>query len=465
MSLPGAWALPAAWALAESVRRGELSPAEVVEAALARTDLLVGHEGVGAFLSVDAEGARRAAARVSARLAAGETLPLAGVPFAVKDNIAVAGQPLRCASLARSAEPVVRSAIAVERLERAGAIPLGHTNMDELAMGSSTEHSAFFSCLNPWDPDRVPGGSSGGSAAAVALGAVPLALGSDTGGSLRQPAAFCGVLAWLPTPGRVPREGLVPFAPSMDSVGPMARCVRDLRLAVAALSDPGPAPDPDRTWALEGRTIGVLIDRLGRGLQPAVRARVNEGLAALEARGLRLRPVSASAIDRAVRAYQDLCAVELVGHLQPSEAHGPEVRRRLALGASLLGDSAGALRIAQAQALREELGAQLRALLVDCDALALPVACTVAFRFGERLDDPAEMARSDALVVPASLAGLPALAVPVGMAELGMGDRMPTALQLIGRPWQDELLLELAAVVEQAIPPLLPPHPRLGPGL
>lgn len=455
--------LPAAWALAASVRRGELSPSEVVEAALARTDLLVGHEGVGAFLSVDAEGARRAAARVSARLAAGEDLPLAGVPFAVKDNIAVAGQPLRCASLSRGEELAEHSAIAVQRLEQAGAIPLGRTNMDELAMGSSTERSAFFSCLNPWDPDRVPGGSSGGSAAAVALGAVPLALGSDTGGSLRQPAAFCGVAAWLPTAGRVARDGLVPLAPSMDTIGPMARCVRDLGLAMAALSEPGPDLGP--APALQGCTIGVLIDCFGRGVQPAVRSRINEGLAALEARGIRLRPVSAAAMDRALRAYQDLCAFELVMHLQPVDAHGPEVRRRLALGMSLSTGSAGADRLALARAVRADLTSQLHALLQSCDALALPVAETVAFRVGERLDDPAEMTRSDALVVPASLAGLPAIVVPVGLADLGMGDRMPTALQLIGRPWQDELLIEMAAVVEEAIPPLLPPHPRLGPGL
>lgn len=448
--------LPFAWALAEAVRRGETSALEVVEAALARTDPLIGPDGLGAFLSLDARSARSLAAQVDARVRAGESLPLAGVPFAVKDNIAVQGQPLRCASLACPESPSASSAVAVQRLVAAGAIPLGRTNMDELAMGSSTERSAFFPCLNPWDPDRVPGGSSGGSAVAVAVGAVPLALGSDTGGSLRQPAAFCGVTALLPSPGRVPTEGLVPLAPSMDAIGPMARCMRDLGLAFSALAsaaaDERPLPEHPR--------VGIVLEALGRSLDPALRRALDQGFAALEGAGARLRPVSLPGLRRALGVYQDLCAAELALHLKPHPRHGEEVRRRLARGVSLRTPT-GEPGYRKASEERAHLRAELLGLLEQHEVLALPVATGVAFRLGERLDEPEAMAASDGLAVLASLAGLPALVVPLGLADLGLGDKMPAALQLLGRPGGERQLLALGEKLEARFPPMDPPRPKL----
>lgn len=487
--------LPAAWALAEAVQRRELSAAEAVEAALARTDTLIGDDGLGAFLHIDATAARTAAAAVDARLAAGEILPLAGVPMALKDNLAHQGQPLGCASLALRGHRATFTATAVSRLERAGAIVIGRTNMDELAMGSSTERSAYHTTLNPWDPDRVPGGSSGGSAAAVAVGAVPLALGSDTGGSVRQPAAFCGCVGLRPTWGRVSRSGLVAFASTMDTVGPMGRTVRDVALSLGVIAgrDPADATSAERPVedyaaacgsSVEGRTVGLLLEGMGKGVEPAIRARVNAGLAALEARGVRLRPISVPEVVHAARAYLLLVSAEarsnlarldgvgfgareqaadfaeMVGRTR-AENLGPEVQRRILLGSWLTGTDEGAALLARAQAARLRLAAALRRALEGCDALAMPTAPTVAFRFLERTEDPLSMMLADQLTTPASLAGLPAISVPVGMADLGLGDQMPAGLQLVGRPWQESTLLALAGAVEAELGsmPLPPPMP------
>ncbi|MCK6507169.1 Asp-tRNA(Asn)/Glu-tRNA(Gln) amidotransferase subunit GatA [Myxococcota bacterium] len=483
--------LPAAWALAEEVARGELSARAVAEAALSRTDLLIGADGVGAFLHVDADQARRQADQVDQRRARGEPLPLAGVPVALKDNLADRGQPLGCASLALRGLRAERTATAVARLQQAGAVIIGRTNMDELAMGSSTETSAYHTTLNPWDPDRVPGGSSGGAAAAVAAGAVPLALGSDTGGSIRQPAALCGVVGLRPTWGRVSRHGLVGLAGSMDAVGPLAHTVRDAALCLAVIAGADPldpdaadAPVPDYVAALRqdlaGRSVGLLLDGMGRGVEPAVKARVNAGLAALEARGVKLRPVSAPAVQHAVAAYQLLAAAEAaalwLGEVPDPcpeamaalrragvAALGDEARRRLLLGSFLRGEARGRALLDRARAARARVAAELATLLEQVDALATPTSPTVAFRFGERSEDPVAMVLADRLTTPAALAGLPALSVPVGMAELGMGDRMPSGLQLVGRPFEEGLLLAMGAAVEAELGVLPPPPPlRLG---
>ncbi|NOY25121.1 MAG: Asp-tRNA(Asn)/Glu-tRNA(Gln) amidotransferase subunit GatA, partial [Oligoflexia bacterium] len=477
MSLIDSTTLVDALSLAKAVQQGDLSPVDVAEAALAHTDALIGADGIGAYLHVDGTAVRQAATRVQTRLAAGERLPLAGVPVAIKDNIAHQHQPLGCASLALRGHRATYSATAVTRLEQAGAIIIGRTNMDEHAMGSSTERSAYHTTLNPWDADRVPGGSSGGSAAAVAVGAVPIALGSDTGGSVRQPAAFCGVVGLRPTWGRVSRSGLVAFASSMDTIGPITRNVRDsaLVLGIMAGADDADATTrrdqvPDYLAALDrdldGITIGVLLEGMGRGVEPAVQTRVSAGLAALEARGARLRPVSLPDLEHAVTTYQLLGAAEAASNLAryngtafgvrvPADTYqemvrrtrtqtlGPEVKLRILLGTFLLSADQARGLLERARAMRARLAQQLRHLLIKCDALATPTTPTVAFRFGERTDDPVAMYLADSLTTPATLAGLPALSVPVGMASLGLGDHMPAGLQLIGRPWEEGVLLAL----------------------
>lgn len=481
--------LPGAGALADAVARGEMTAVDVVEAALSRTDMLIGAEGVGAFLHVDAMAARQAAAVVDRRLADGETLPLAGVPVALKDNLAHAGQPLGCASLILRGHVATRTATAVARLEAAGAIVLGRTNMDELAMGSSTENSAYHTTLNPWDPDRVPGGSSGGSAAAVAMGAVPVALGSDTGGSIRQPAAFCGVVGLRPTWGRVSRHGLFGLADTLDTVGPVARNVRDVARVLQVVAGPDPleptASDrPVDDWlaacgaSVEGLSVGILMEGLGKGVHPAVRQQVNLGLAALEAAGARLRPVSAPSLQHAAATYQLLAATEAVEHLEALQGNGvapgadarrsrtdllgAEAKRRILLGTVLRTEAKVADLLARAQAMRRRITAELLALLEDVDVLACPTAPTVAFRFNERTEDPVDMYLADRLTTPPALAGLPAISVPVGMADLGLGDHMPAGLQLVGRPWGEATVLSLAAVVEAELGEMpMPPRPRL----
>jgi len=461
------------------VARRELTAEEVVRAHLDRIDAR--DPALGAFLATAPERALGKARRLDAALAGGaQAPPLAGVPVAVKDILHVAGMPSSCGSRLLAGYLPPFEATAVSRLEAQGAIVVGKTNMDEFAMGSSTERSAFAPTRNPWDRERVPGGSSGGSAAAVAARLVPLALGTDTGGSIRQPASFCGVSGLKPTWGAVSRYGVVAFASSLDQVGPFARTVSDLALGAAALigHDPLDATSaarkaPDFTAALargvSGLRVGVPRAALARGVEPATGARFEEALAALEGQGVRLVEVALPHLPHAIAAYYLVATAEASSNLarfdgvrygaRAEGAHdlrglygetrgqgfGPEVKRRILLGTFALSSGYYDAYYLRAQKVRTLLRRDFEAAFAACDAVATPTTPAPAFRFGEKTGDPLQMYLEDVFTVPANLAGLPALALPCGLAAA-----LPVGLQLVGRPFEEDTLLRLGAAFQSA---------------
>lgn len=452
--------------LAAGVRAGRIRATDLVGAALARAR----SPDLGAFLHLDPHALARAAAIDLAVAAGVDPGPLAGVPVAIKDNLAQTGHPCGCASRVLEGYIAPYTATAVSRLEAAGAVIVGRTNMDELAMGSSTETSACGPAKNPWDADRVPGGSSGGSAVAVACDVVPIALGSDTGGSARQPAALCGVVGIKPTYGRVSRHGLVAFASSLDQISPIGRTVRDVALALRLIAGPDPmdgtsAQTPLADWVgastlpIASRRVGVPVEAFGADLAPGVAAAVRRGLDGLAAQGADIVPISLPSLPRCINIYEVLSSAEASSNLARFEgprygprAHfGPEVQRRILLGAQVLSadEADGVYR--GAQAARQGLRDELDAALARVDAIATPTSPTVAFRLGERASDPRAMARADLYTVPASLTGHPAISVPVGLSE-----GLPVGLQLIGRRFDEATLLTLAGAVEREIGLLRP---------
>jgi aspartyl-tRNA(Asn)/glutamyl-tRNA(Gln) amidotransferase subunit A len=448
------------------VARGELSPLEVAEAYLRRVREL--DPGLKAFLTLN-ERLLEEAGRVE------RDLPLAGLLVAVKDNIATKG--LRTTAGSRLLENFVPpyEATAVARLKAQGALVLGKTNLDEFGMGSSTEHSAFFPSKNPFDPSRVPGGSSGGSAAAVAADLAPLALGSDTGGSVRQPASFCGVYGLKPTYGRVSRFGLVAYASSLEGIGPMARSVRDLALLMDAMAglDPMDATSldlpPRFQEALEEPLpplrLGVVREGLS-GNSPGVERALEEALGVFQGLGLRVKEVSWPSLPLALAAYYILAPAEASSNLarydgtlfgtraegeevwQVVEAtrarFGLEVKRRVLVGTFVLSSGYYEAYYGRAQAFRARLKAEARALFQEVDLLLLPTTPHPAFPLGGR-PDPLAMYREDLYTVGANLTGLPALSLPAGFEG-----HLPVGLQLLA-PWgKDELLLRAALAHEEA---------------
>jgi aspartyl-tRNA(Asn)/glutamyl-tRNA(Gln) amidotransferase subunit A len=448
------------------VARGELSPQEVAEAYLRRVREL--DPGLKAFLTLN-ERLLEEARRVE------RDLPLAGLLVAVKDNIATKG--LRTTAGSRLLENFVPpyDATAVARLKAQGALVLGKTNLDEFGMGSSTEHSAFFPSKNPFDPSRVPGGSSGGSAAAVAADLAPLALGSDTGGSVRQPASFCGVYGLKPTYGRVSRFGLVAYASSLEGIGPMARSVRDLALLMDAMAglDPMDATSldlpPRFQEALEEPLpplrLGVVREGLS-GNSPGVERALEEALGVFQGLGLRVKEVSWPSLPLALAAYYILAPAEASSNLarydgtlfgtraegeevwQVVEAtrarFGLEVKRRVLVGTFVLSSGYYEAYYGRAQAFRARLKAEARALFQEVDLLLLPTTPHPAFPLGGR-PDPLAMYREDLYTVGANLTGLPALSLPAGFEG-----HLPVGLQLLA-PWgKDELLLRAALAHEEA---------------
>jgi aspartyl-tRNA(Asn)/glutamyl-tRNA(Gln) amidotransferase subunit A len=448
------------------VARGELSPLEVAEAYLRRVCEL--DPGLKAFLTLN-ERLLEEARRVE------RDLPLAGLLVAVKDNIATKG--LRTTAGSRLLENFVPpyDATAVARLKAQGALVLGKTNLDEFGMGSSTEHSAFFPSKNPFDPSRVPGGSSGGSAAAVAADLAPLALGSDTGGSVRQPASFCGVYGLKPTYGRVSRFGLVAYASSLEAIGPMARSVRDLALLMDAMAglDPMDATSldlpPRFQEALEEPLpplrLGVVREGLS-GNSPGVERALEEALGVFQGLGLRVKEVSWPSLPLALAAYYILAPAEASSNLarydgtlfgtraegeevwQVVEAtrarFGLEVKRRVLVGTFVLSSGYYEAYYGRAQAFRARLKAEARALFQEVDLLLLPTTPHPAFPLGGR-PDPLAMYREDLYTVGANLTGLPALSLPAGFEG-----HLPVGLQLLA-PWgKDELLLRAALAHEEA---------------
>jgi aspartyl-tRNA(Asn)/glutamyl-tRNA(Gln) amidotransferase subunit A len=465
--------------LALRVGRRELSAVEVTRSHLDR--IAATEPRVDAFLALLPERALESARRVDAALAGGgSSLPLAGVPVAVKDVMNVAGAPTTCGSRILKGYAPPFTCTAVARLEAAGAVVIGKTNMDVFAMGSSTENSAYKPTRNPWDPARVPGGSSGGSAAAVAARMVPLALGSDTGGSIRQPAALCGVVGLKPTYGRVSRWGLVAFASSLDQVGPVSRSVEDAALVASLLfgHDPRDATSatsevPDFDEALRrgasGLRIGVPRDILETGVEPATRASFEDALQALAGCGAVLVDVALPHSSHAIATYYLVATAEASSNLARFDGvrygrrqggngelsrmygetrdrgFGAEVKRRILLGTFVLSSGYYDAYYLTAQKVRTLIRRDYEAAFGSCDLVALPTTPSPAFRFGEKTSDPLQMYLEDVFTVPANLAGIPGLSLPCRPVE-----GLPVGLQLLGRPFDEATLFAAGHAFQQA---------------
>ncbi len=469
--------------LAQAVRRGERRAVAVAEEQLAAIEAVDGQ--LHCFLSVTADLARRQAEAVDAAVARGEEPGLlAGVPVAVKDNLCLRGAETTCASKILAGWRPPYDATVVQRLVEAGAVVVGKTNLDEFAMGSSTEASAFGVTRNPHRLDRVPGGSSGGSAAAVAAGLAPLALGSDTGGSIRQPAAFCGVVGLKPTYGAVSRYGLVAFASSLDQVGPFAGSVADaaLLLDVIAGHDPRdstswPEPLPSCREAVEdgagGLRVGV-VDELteAEGIDPEVRQRVVDAAEVLAAAGARVERVSVPELRFALPAYYLLAPAEASSNLARYDGvryglrvdgddvaamnartraagFGPEVKRRILLGTYALSAGYYDAYYAQAQKVRTVIAAAFGRAYADHDVLLGATTPTTAFRIGEKVDDPLAMYLSDVCTIPSNLAGHPAISVPFGTDA----EQLPVGVQVLGPAFSEPTLCAVGRVLEASAPP------------
>ncbi|RMI26243.1 MAG: Asp-tRNA(Asn)/Glu-tRNA(Gln) amidotransferase subunit GatA [Calditrichaeota bacterium] len=457
---------------------GEFYLAEAVEAYLARIEEL---RPLNAFIEVYAEEARRQAAEMDARRAQGKPLgKLAGLVLAIKDNICIKAHRVTCAS--RMLENFVSPyhATVIEKILAEDGLIIGKTNLDEFAMGSSTENSYFGSARNPVDDRRVAGGSSGGSAVAVAAGMADLALGSDTGGSIRQPAAFCGVVGLKPTYGRVSRYGLVAYASSLDQIGPFGKSVADvaLLLQVIAGADPRdatclPEPVPDYVGELSGEVqhlrVGLPKQYFQAGIDPEVKAAVMEVAARLEREGLEVRELDLPLTDYAIATYYIIATAEAssnlarydgvrYGYRTPhaedlegmyvgtrSEGFGPEVKRRIMLGTYVLSAGYYEAYYKKAQQVRRLIKAEYDRALQEVDVLLTPTSPTPAFALGEKLGDPLQMYLSDIFTVTANLAGICAISLPCGTSSEGL----PIGLQLIAGAFEEPKLLRLAGFIER----------------
>lgn len=474
----GSAALPAG-EIAVRVSAGDLSAESVVAGAFAAIERL--DPALHAFLHRRHEAAAAEARSLDARRAAGNPPgPLAGVPVAVKDNICLAGAPATCGSRILEGYEPPYDATVIERLRAAGAIVVGKTNLDEFAMGSSTENSAFGPSRNPWNVERVPGGSSGGSAVAVAAGLTPLALGSDTGGSVRQPAGFCGVYGLKPTWGRVSRYGLVAFASSLDQVGAFARSVSDLEALHSVLAGPDPrdatsagAPAPDAAArrdgpGVHGLTIAFPESVLGwPGVSADVAAATRAAAAQFERLGARIEPVDFPDLDAGIAAYYLIGTAEASSNLArydgirygaraaAADLHGlyaetrdrgfgAEVKRRIMLGTFALSSGYYDAYYGRAMAARRRLRDRFRALFGRADILLLPTSPTTAFRFGDRTADPLQMYLADVFTVFANLTGGPALSMPAGFGA----DGLPIGVQLAAGEWREDRLFAAARAFE-----------------
>ena len=462
---------------AAAVSAGRQSAVSAVEEALARID--AGDGRIRAFLEVTREQALTGARAVDARVAAGESLPLGGVPLALKDNIWVAGRRTTCASrILEGFRPPTDSTVAA-RLRQAGAVFIGRANMDEFAMGSSTENSASHVTRNPWDVERIPGGSSGGSAAAVAARFVPGAFGSDTGGSIRQPAACCGVVGFKPTYGRVSRYGLVAFASSLDQIGPLTRSVADAaRLyRIVAGFDPRDSTTADRTVGdpegallrgVEGLRVGFLEEAEQDGLDPEVAANLEDARRIFRDAGAEVASVSVPRATVAIAIYYVVASAEASSNLarfdgvrygpratdkdlaalyveSRTAGFGAEVKRRILLGTFALASGYYEAYYGRAMRARQLLSDDFDRAFERADVLVCPSIPAPAFRIGEKTADPLTMYLSDVFTVPASLAGLPAISVPSGLTRGGL----PLGVQVLGPRFGDEAVFAAARAFEE----------------
>lgn len=471
--------------LAAKLRAGEITSEALTQACLDRIAQFDGK--VHAFLSVDAEGALATARRVDQDRAAGKELPpYAGVPIAIKDNMVQRGRPTTCGSKILEGWLPPYDATVVLKLAEAGLPVVGKTNMDEFAMGSSTEHSAYGITRNPWDLERIPGGSGGGSAAAVAAYLVPWALGSDTGGSIRQPGAVTGTVGAKPTYGAVSRYGLVAMASSLDQIGPVTRTVAD----AAALQEVIGGHDPHDSTSLtdpvgnlaqavekigtdaQGLRIGVIKELSGEGYQEGVRQAFDAAIERLRQAGAQIVEVSCPSFEYALAAYYLIMPAEVSSNLarfdgirygirvEPTEGpitaervmaatreagFGPEVKRRIILGTHVLSAGYFDAYYGSAQKVRTLIQRDFDAAFAQVDVLMSPTAPTTAFKFGDKVDDPLAMYLNDVATIPANLAGVPAISVPGGLAP---EDGLPVGIQILAPARADQVMYEVAARVE-----------------
>ena len=465
--------------LAAAIRSGERNAVDAVEAAFARIDEV--DASVGAFLELWRDEAAERAVDIDRRRDEGLPLgPLAGVPTALKDNMSLAGHELNCGSRILAGYRAPYTAGAVERLVAADAVPVGRVNMDEFAMGSSCENSALATTRNPWNPAMAPGGSSGGSAAAVAAAEVPLALGSDTGGSIRQPAAFCGVVGVKPTYGRVSRYGLVAFASSLDQIGPLARNARDAALALGAIAGPDPrdstcSEEPACDFleriedGIEGLKVGTIREVGTSALESDAARGFEQALDTLARCGAELVEVSVPLVEAAVATYYVLANSEASANLarfdgsryghraagarslaemytgSRSEGFGPEVKRRIILGTFALSSGYYDAYYGRAARIAGALRQQFSEAFDKAELLVTPTSPSGAFKLGERVDDPLAMYLSDVFTTPTSLAGIPGVSIPCGLDSRGL----PLGLQILARPFADGTALRAARAFER----------------
>jgi aspartyl-tRNA(Asn)/glutamyl-tRNA(Gln) amidotransferase subunit A len=457
------------------LRRREVSPREVIDALRARIEAVDGE--IGAYLSLDMDAAAKEAETANV------DLPLGGVPVAIKDIINVAGQPCTCGSKILQGYRATYDATVIRKLCAAGAIPFGKTNLDEFAMGSSTENSAMKLTRNPWDLSRVPGGSSGGSAAAVAANEAFGALGTETGGSIRQPAALSGVVGLKPTYGRVSRFGVVAFASSLDQVGPLTKTVRDSALIMNAIAGHDEQettslnePVSDYTARLgedlRGFRLGLAREYMIEGTDPQVKAAINTAVKHLNSLGAEIVDVSLPHTDYATAVYYILATAEASANLARfdgvrygyraenpkdlldlygrtrGEGFGLEVKRRIILGTYVLSSGYYDAYYLRAQKVRELIRQDFARAFEKVDALISPTSPVPAFKFGERTADPLQMYLADIFTSSANLAGICGISVPCGFAEAD-GQRLPIGLQLLGKALDEARILQIAHAYEQ----------------
>ena len=467
--------------LVESIVSGETSARATVESAINAAEKL--NESLNAFLEIDRQGALSRAQAVDTH-ADKASLRLAGVPVAIKDNICVKGLQASCGSRILGPYKPPYNATAIDRLLNAGAVVIGKTNCDEFAMGSSNENSAFGPVKNPWDVSRVPGGSSGGSAAAVAAGIAPVALGSDTGGSVRQPASLCGVIGLKPTYGRISRYGLVAFGSSLDQIGVFGRCTPDVAAVLETMAgrDPHDAttadvPVPAYAGELEkewspGFRLGVSRALLGDGLNEEVSRAIKEVIDAYRELGAEIVDIDLPHAKYAIAVYYIIATAEASSNLARydgvrygfraeeapglrdmykrtrEEGFGPEVKRRIMLGTYVLSAGYYDAYYLKAQKVRALLRQDFANAFTRCDAILTPTAPTPAFKFGDKVDDPLAMYLNDIYTVTANLAGIPGISVPCGLSSEGL----PIGMQLLGPYWSESTLLRAAQAYEKLRP-------------
>jgi aspartyl-tRNA(Asn)/glutamyl-tRNA(Gln) amidotransferase subunit A len=465
--------------LAAKLRAREVSAVEAARHFMARGKA---HDGLGAYLAVQEDVTLAQAQAADARIARGDSSALLGVPIAHKDIFVTKDFPSTAGSRMLAGYRSPFDATVVSKLAEAGCVTLGKLNCDEFAMGSSNENSAFKPARNPWDGTRIPGGSSGGSAAAVAARLAPAVTGTDTGGSIRQPASFCGVTGIKPTYGRASRYGMIAFASSLDQAGPMARSAQDCALLLSAMC--GPDPDRDSTSldlpaedfgrslgdSLEGLRIGVPREFFGEGLAPDVRAAIDAALKEYTKLGARLVDISLPRTELSIPVYYIIAPAEASSNLSRfdgvkfghrasqyadlldmykktrAEGFGDEVKRRIMIGTYVLSHGYYDAYYLQAQKIRRMIADDFQQALQQCDVIAGPVAPTVAWKLGEKSDDPVANYLADIFTLPASLAGLPGMSIPCGFGAGGM----PVGLQLIGNYFGEAKLLNVAHRFQQA---------------